>query len=207
MADYGSNSNKVREVELVPVERKVDSVVSGPTTTKKQNGFSKFASSIIVEDVGSVGSYILSDVLLPAFKKAIAEVVTNGIDMLLYGKTGVTKSSSGPKVSYGSYYTGNSSYVKYSTEPQKTVVSNENAFNFDNIIFSNRGDAEAVLEEMRNMLDTFQVVRVGDLYDLANIDTANYMINKYGWTNLSGAQVARYPNGGYILKLPKATLI
>ena len=51
----------------------------------------KFADVFISEDVNNVKSYIVMDVLVPAIKKAISDIVTNGIDMILYGKLGNQK--------------------------------------------------------------------------------------------------------------------
>lgn len=36
----------------------------------------------ISEDAGNIKSYVVLDVLVPAIKKAIADIVTGGIDML-----------------------------------------------------------------------------------------------------------------------------
>jgi hypothetical protein len=75
---------------------------------------------------------------------------------------------------------------------------------YDNIIFDNRGDAEAVLTSMEDILDQFGCVSVADLYDLADVAAPNYTVNNYGWTNLANAQVLRCRDG-YIIKLPKVT--
>lgn len=200
MAEYGGNSDKSRETVSVTKDNKLTPVVTGTTTAQKQTGLGKFARSIIVEDVRSVGSFILTDVLLPAIKKAISDITVNGIDMLLYGKTGVTKSASnGPKISYSSYY---ASPKWAQSEPKSQFQIHNSAYDFDTIIFNNRGDAEAVLESMADLLDVRQVVLVGDLYDLAGIETTNYMVNKYGWTTLRGAEVVR-KRDGYVINLPK----
>ena len=52
------------------------------------------------------------------------------------------------------------------------------------------------------IIDRYGVARVGDLYDLANVSTNNYMINRYGWTSVSTASVSRVSDG-YIIKLPR----
>ena len=202
MAEYSSNSHKLRETdgsEQIP-EKKIGPVISGTATTQKKSRLSKFTESIIAEDVHSVGSYILSDVLIPSFKKAIQDIVTNGIDMLLYGK--VTNRSSNmnvSRISYGNYYSG--SKLAEPSKPAQTSV-----FDYDNIVFGNRGDAEAVLTAMDDIMDRFGVVSVGDFYDLADVPNPNYTVNKYGWTNIRSAQVMRVRDG-YIIKLPRAVPI
>ena len=105
--DYKSNSHKSKEntTDSKPAGQK--KVISGTATRKKKSEMSKIAGSVIAEDAANVGNYIMQDVLIPSLKKAISDIVTNGIDMLLYGETGVTKrreSGSSSRVSYRSYY-------------------------------------------------------------------------------------------------------
>ena len=203
MDEFKSNSHKSRNGEIENVsEKRLEPVISGSAITQKKSGFGKLAESMIAEDVTNVGSFILTDVLIPAFKKTIVDIVTNGIDMLLYGKTGISKSSSSlSRITYSG-----SSYYNYSkpSEPQRAASSS--VFDYDNIVFDNRGDAEAVLTAMEDILDQFGVVSVGDLYDLADVPTPNYTVNKYGWSNIRSAQVIRVRDG-YLLKLPKASPI
>ena len=55
---------------------------------------------------------------------------------------------------------------------------------------------------MDELIDTYSMVSVADLYDLIGV-TGNYTDNKYGWTNIRNAEVVRVREG-YLLKLPKA---
>ena len=65
-------------------EKRVQKVVKDPAKTKK-NEVRKFADIFISEDISSVKNYIFMDVLVPAIKKAIYHIDTNGIQMFLYG--------------------------------------------------------------------------------------------------------------------------
>lgn len=196
MAEYKSNSHKTRDGVSEP-EKSLAPVITGTAVTQKKSGFGRIAGSIIAEDLHSVGSYILTDVLIPALKKSLDDIVSNGIHMLLYGKAAESRSGvSASRISYGSYYS------KSQSEPLRANPS-ASALDYDNIIFSNRGDAEAVLVAMEDILDNYQVVSIGDLYELSDIPTPNYTVNKYGWTNLRSAQVIRVSEG-YMLKLPRA---
>ena len=72
---------------------------------KKKNEIGKLKDVFISEDVTNVKNYILMDVLVPAVKKAVSDIITNGIDMLLYGGPRHTSGGSKvSKVSYGSFY-------------------------------------------------------------------------------------------------------
>lgn len=200
MNEYKSNSHKSKEAQnnAATSEKKIEKVVTGSAKPKKKNEIQKFADVFISEDVGNVKSYIVWDVLVPAFKKAISDIVTNGIDMILYGESGRSKkNSTASKVSYRSYYEKENDRRDYPTRKIKT------GYDYDNIVFESRGDAEAVLEAMIDIIDQYGVVSVGDLYDLADMSVDNYTLNKYGWTDIRNASVNRVRDG-YMLKLPKA---
>ena len=83
MAEYPANSHRSKELatESHSEERKVQKVVSGKVTTKK-NEVRKLTDIFISEDARNVKSYIFMDVLVPAIKKAISDIVTDGIDMI-----------------------------------------------------------------------------------------------------------------------------
>lgn len=197
MENYPSNSHKARE-EVA--EKKVEKVVSGKTSTKKKSGIRKLSDTFLSEDVGNVKSYIFSEVLLPAAKKLVSDIVTNGTDMLLYGEIKNKKGNSS-KVSYSRYYDDRRDRSRDYRSP---VVRNN--FDYDEIIFETRGDAEAVLDAMYDILNQYKVVSVAELYDLASITTHNYTCNNYGWIDLRGSSVVRVRDG-YILKLPRALAI
>lgn len=95
MEEYKPNSHKSKEEQkdLVP-EKRVEKVISGTVKPKKKSEMQKFADVFISEDVNNVKSYIVMDVLVPAIKKAISDIVTNGIDMILYGEAGKSKKNS-----------------------------------------------------------------------------------------------------------------
>ena len=73
----------------------------------------------------------------------------------------------------------------------------------DDIVLATRGDAEAVLDAMNDIINQYGTVSVSDLYDLTNYPNDNFSMNRYGWTSINGATPVRVRDG-YILKLPKA---
>lgn len=179
-------------------KKKIEPVVKGKVKTKKRSGIKKLSDVFISDDVNNIKSYIFMDVLVPATKKAISEVVTSGIDMLLYGETGrSSKRSSGNKISYSSYYD------RDRRDSGRTVSGNRysNRFDIDEIILETRAEAEEVLMQMDQLIDSYKMVSVADLYDLVGM-SCDYTAQKYGWTNIRNAEVVRVRDG-YRLKLPK----
>lgn len=200
MEDYKPNSHKSKEESKLP-EKRAGKVVRGVVKTKKKTDIQKFKESFISEDLANIKTYILMDVLLPNIKSAISSIVKNGIDMLLYqeiGRDSNQKRATVSKVSYERYYDPRND--------QKTSRSlrSSNYLDFDEIVFNSRGDAEAVLSAMDDIIERYGVVRVADLYDLAEVSTSNYAINKYGWTDIHTARVTPLREGGYVIQLPRA---
>lgn len=194
MEEYRSNSNKSREALSAQPEKKVEKVISGTAKIRKKSGMQKFADIFMPEDVGDIKSYIVTTVVIPAIKKAIMDAM----DMLLYGETGSSrKAGSASKVSYRNFYDKGADR----RDSRPTRVS---GFDYDNIIFAGRGDAEACLDAMFEIISTYGTVSVADLYDLADMPpTNNYMLDRYGWADLSGSTTVRVRDG-YTLKLPRA---
>lgn len=194
MDDYKPNSHKYKESQRTQTteKKKVEKVVSGKVHKKKKN---RFVDLFISEDAANVKSYVFMDVLVPAIKKAISDIVTDGVHMILYdGDTG-RRGSSGSKTSYVSYRDCSSS-----RRDDRRSVS-RGLYHYDEIIFESRGDADFVLDQMYDILDSYEVVSVADLYDLAG-ESCEHTANRYGWTNLRNADVVRVRDG-YIIKLPK----
>lgn len=199
MEDYKSNSHKSKETAPVPAERKkLDKIVSGDVKVKKKSGVHKFTDVFISEDVSNVKTYILMDVLVPAVKKAVSDIVTNGIDMILYGGNGGSK-----KRTNGGYI----SYNNYSSDRRRDdhsygTTTTRTGYSYDEVSIPSRGEAEEVLTRMDELIETYGIVSVADFYDLVGV-SCNYTDNKYGWTNIRNAEVVRVRDG-YKIKLPKA---
>ena len=200
---YTPNSHKYKEQQNASPteEKKVTKVVNGPVKTKR-NDVRKLADIFISEDISNVKSYIFMDVLVPAIKKAIYDIVTNGIDMFLYGGSGKGRNNQpGAKVSYRNYYEQKNNGGYRASDN----VRQSNAFDYDDIVFNNRGEAEAALQQMKDIVARYGIVTVNDLYEMTPL-SAPYTSQKYGWMDVSNVDIVRVRDG-YILKLPRAVPI
>lgn len=206
MEDYKPNSNRFKEEQNVKNtdvtnkldEKRIDKVVTGAVKTRKKSKLSKFANEFISEDARSVKSYVFGEVLIPAIKKLISDIVTDGIDIILYGERRGGKRSTADRVSYRNYYDD-----RRPSRYDRPSISY--GYNYDDIILSTRGEAEDVIARMDELMDMYGLVRVADLYDLVGI-TGNYTDNKYGWTNIRSAEIIRVRDG-YMIKMPRAVPI
>lgn len=199
MEEFKPNSHKFKEEEKLKAEReKKEKVVSGNVKTKKKKDISKFTDIFISEDAANVKSYILMDVLVPAIKKAVSDIIKDGIDMILYGESGSRRrgTNNASYISYNKYSERDRDYDRrYNDRPRSS-------YGYNDIVLENRGDAEAIMDRMDEVLDQYKMVSIADLYEFAGL-RANYTDQKYGWTNLSNARIER-TRDGYWLKLPKA---
>lgn len=193
-AEFPPNSIKGR-LEIEP--RKVEKVITGNLIKRKKSFLDKFSETFFGDDTKSVGSYIVWDVLLPAAKNTISEMVSTGIEMLLFGEARGDRTRRDKGRSYVSY---SSIYGRGRSERQEPL-RNRARHKFDDIIIESRGEAEEVLSGLVELIENYDVASVADFYDLVGA-TSDYSDNKYGWDNLSRASVTRVREG-YILVLPK----
>lgn len=192
--EYKSNSHKYKG-DVRKEDKKIEKVATGKVKTKKKSGANKFSDVFVTEDISSVKDYILYEVLLPAAKKTLSEIVSNGIDMLLYGETKSKSKSRGNKVSYSKYYDDRED--DYRRSSRRRAVG----YDYEDVILESRREAEEVLNRMEDLIDSYGVVSVADLYDLVGI-SGKYTDNKYGWTNLRDADIER-TRDGYLLVFPR----
>lgn len=199
--EYPSNSHKSREEKDEP--KKIEKVIKGPVKMKKKSFGRKILETFIGDDIHSVSSYILYDVLIPAAKDTVANMVKGGIEMLLFGESKGSRTTRDRGRSYVSY-------DRYSSAPRRDErrdisPRNRARHNFDEIILDTRGEAEEVLSHLVDLIIDYGQASVSDLYDLLGM-TGNFTDNKYGWTDLRSASVSRVRDG-YVMNLPRAVLL
>lgn len=179
--------------------KKLEPVVSN-AIVKKKSGLRKFGSDIVSEDISNVGTYILTDVLIPSIKKTLLEIIEGGARMALMGDSKPSYRSN-ETTSYSRMWNGSNSR---SGNTRYASVDRDRAggYSFDDIILPSRADAEQILDELNDVIRRYGAVSVADLYDLIG-QSCNYTDNNYGWTSLSNATVASVREG-FMLKLPRA---
>ena len=181
-------------------------VISKPAVIEEKKGWDKVANSFINEDKASIKNYIVFDVLIPAVKKTIQTIVTNGVSMLLFGEAADKRNTQdipASRVSYRSYY----------NDPQQSYFKNDRYYSrpqsmadYNNILLEDRGDCEILLDQMNATISKYGFVKVADLYDFVGL-RSNYTDNNYGWTDLRAAEICRQSDGRYWIRFPRAMAI
>jgi len=207
MEDYPSNSHKKKarqEPEVAP--KKVERVIEGEVVRRKKPLGKRFASFFISGDAKTVGDYLLLDVLLPAVKDTLADLMSQGVEKMLFGearstsrRTG-TRPNSGSHISYNRMSQQSNPYGR--PEPRNQPSRRARAsHDFDEIILPTRVEAEEVIDRLFDLVAKYETATVADLYELVGVTSA-YTDDKWGWTDLRGAAAVRVRNG-YLLDLPR----
>lgn len=196
MDEYRSNSFKSKgEKESKTKKPVIEKVISGKAKVKKKSEMQKIAEVFIPEDLRNVRNRIFTEIVVPAAKK----IISDGVDMILYGERGSRRRSEGERRSYASYWYRNDTDERKS---EHRARRDRSIYDFDNLLFETRGDAEMVLDALQDIIETYDTASVADLYDLADVEIENTTASNYGWETLVGAKAVHVPDG-YVLRLPK----
>lgn len=212
MESYPSNSQNERlkrEAKPKPEnteakgEKIVESVVTGKVVIKKKTLGRRFLDTFIAGDGHGVWHYVLFEVIVPATKDVIADVVSQGVERMVYGEArstsrrGSRPSGTGGYVSYNRYSQQNR---EPSTRPgvSRSVRSSSN---FDQVILETRGEALEVIDRLEDLIERYGEATVADLYGLLD-KTSQFTDEKWGWTDISRHDIRRVQQG-YQLILPR----
>lgn len=202
---YPGNSNKERMNKQEEPKKEIKKVASA--TKRKKSMTKKFKEAFVGEDGDnqSVADYILYDVLVPAAKNTISDMVTGGIEMLLYGErrggSRMNRDRGRSYVNYSGYSTARREDDRVHSSSRVRRSARDRVYN-DDIVLPTRGEAEQVIDSLLDIIDQYGSASIADLYSLTGIDS-DFTDNSYGWTNLATASVSR-TRDGYILNLPRA---
>ena len=196
--NYKSNSigarDKTHEKEEAPKKKDIQKVTTGTTRTKKK---SKFKDSFMAKDVKDVGEYLFGDVLIPTLKRTISDMISNGVEMALFGEVRSKRGRrdrDSRRTPYRDYYDRDRHDDRYRRRP---------AYDYESVIVETRGEAELVLDKMDEIIDKFDAVTINDLYDLVGYDGGRFTDSKYGWTSLRNVDINQLRDGGYEIVLPE----
>lgn len=185
--DYPSNSFADKKVEPIHVSEPEKKEELAP---KKSNFFEIFFGHTVKD----IGKYILFDVLIPAFKDTLGDIIHGSTDMVLKGRSRRASRDSS-RVSYDKIISN--SRVKYNDTPVR-----RRANTYEDATFLSRGKAEEVRDILIDIALDTGAVSVADLLSAAHL-SSEYTDNNYGWLDLDGVTISRTYEGDYILNLPK----
>ena len=202
------SAQKLEKQERPKVKPKQEAIIKpGRVMTKKQSAWRRAKHRIFEEEGKELKSYVINDVLVPSIKETISNIVSNGVDILLYGEArhvGQKRTSIFGGQRSGVYYnysTNSATGVKPGSG--RSVGSGSvvrNSLALDDFIFPTRREAVDILDQLSTILTDYGVVTVADLYEMCGLRTP-YTYNNYAWRDLSTAGVT-LTRDGYLLSLP-----
>lgn len=210
-SEFPSNSkNPKGPNKETPQEKKIEKVVTGEVQTRKKPLGKRFMETFAGADSKSVLEYVVMDVMVPAAKDMIADAVSQGVERKLFGEVRSASRRAGGfrpggVAGFTAYnrMTPGASARREPMDPRGPSISRRAraTHNFDEIILATRAEANEVLDGLYNVVSQYEVASVADLYEMVDLPS-NFTDNKWGWTDLRGAEVTRV-RSGYLLDLPR----
>ena len=209
---YAAKSSLAKQVEA---ERpKLSATIQGGVSLKRKTPGQRFSETFLNNgDLKTVGGTIMSDVIVPAIKEMIFNGFRDALSMLLWGDVRQSRSTLKSGGGIVRDYTSYNSIV--SSRPRDRVCTDSPGYldtpRYNNLIFEIRGDAENILFNMRDYINTYDDIQIVKLYELVEEQTGiqipmTSQDAKFGWSDLTNATV-RQVRGGYLLELPNPIVL
>ena len=208
--NYGGNSRKNQPKEgnsegEKKTDKNIEPVEGITAKTRKKPLGSKIAETFTGDDVGSVSEYIIFEVLLPSFKNLLFDVVSEGSRRMLFGSSG------GGRSVVSTSRSGHTPYNRVSARGSGVVTNNaprtmsrvaRATHDFRELVFETRGEAEVILDKLRDAIEEYDNVTVADMYECVEI-SPGIQDHNWGWvgTDLNQARV-KPVSSGYLLDMP-----
>jgi hypothetical protein len=218
LVQYNNSYAAKSSLAQKPVEEekpKLGGTIQGGVSLKRKTPGQRFTETFLSNgDVKTVGQTILMDVIVPALKEMIFNSGRDALSMFLFGdtrasRTGGLRSVGGITRDYTSY---SSSIVSRTRDRDRVdIYRPEDSVKYNNLVFEIRGDAENILFNMRDYINTYDDIQIVKLYELVREQTGiqipmNAQDAKFGWSDLTNACV-RQVRGGYLLELPNPIVL
>lgn len=200
--DIPGNSHKAREAESTPepiIEKDpIQKIIEGKVVRKKVPWYKRVATSMIAEDAGSVREYLIDDVVGPALRNLVRDMVVGSVDRTLFGQARTRRNVVGG----GPVSSIRNKYHDVPTERPRVLSRESRArHDFDDIVLDSRSEALEVIEFLVQRIEKYNVATVSDLYDALGV-TGDFAAQRWGWTDLRDAYI-RQTRAGFLLDLPR----
>lgn len=206
MDQFPSNAHNPKVTPQETDKPKATRVVEG-NVIRREKSLGKKIAEFFGGSGRGVLSYVVETVLVPAAKDMVHDAVLQGLEHRLWGDSrignpGARRPGAGP-VPYNRYSTSPTVSMGYQSAPVRPPMSKRarTVHDFGEIILATRREGEDVIRQMFTLLEQYQVVTVADLYDMTGQESS-WADRKFGWVDLSGADVRRVKDG-YLLDLPR----
>lgn len=184
---------------------KVQKIVSGKVTRKKQPIGKRFAHTFFGEAGRSVLDHVVNTVLIPAIKDLIVDAGTQAIQRTFYGDSRPIsrnpRPGSGP-TPYNRYSSSTASRYRDDPRNTQTTQRRRNSYDIDEFYLPSAAEADEILMFLDDTLSKHGTVSVAQFYDAMG-EESNNTDEIWGWRSLRGARRTPTGEGDYRLVLPR----
>ena len=184
-------------------------VAQGRSYRRERTFGEKLSDTFLKSDMKHVLNYVFEDEVIPRLTDGFVATVKGALDMFFYDESSPRRSrgSSARRSgrSYDSYYDDRDRRERDRDRSRREDPMDISNTILHEVILDSKREAEDVRRELEARLEENEEggITVRDLYVAANIPTnRNYMLDKFGWTNLVDLQITKIPEG-WLLKLPR----
>lgn len=177
---------------------------------EKKNELVKLADIFVADDMKNILSDVFHERVVPIIKNGLFDIGNYFLGRSLFGQGASNKKrdypSSGRTTDYSTKRNtttttfGDRDRITDRSDSKDDVIRN---MSYNDVCFDTRGEAEEILDDLNDLIDTNGFATVFDFFDDAHM-SCDYTLDNYGWTDLRRAEVV-YGRNGYKIKFPRAT--
>ncbi len=212
---YPSNSVKSKQATLPPspvqpATRPQVKAVTKAKVVKKVTG-QKLLRALIADPATDLKQFLIWDVVVPNLKMGLSSVFHSFTDALFgYKRVGpqhqqITRIGGQSYVSNQMSANANMYHSAGGFSPQVSSNNSSNRVDINDIVITEKQEAEEILFTMVEYLSQYGHVSVMTFFELAGIKV-DFTQDNRGWTNLATSKVVP-TRGGYKLVLPPPTIL
>ena len=151
--------------------------------------------TFFTQDLPEIAEHLVIDVAIPAAKNAITDMVTQGIQQLLYGEVNPRRRQSSGYTSYSSSSRVNRGTGYYeSPRSERRGPGRQKPTNVEDLVFDTRGEAVDVIEFIAEQIEEYGQVSVADLMSSVGIQP-RYTDERWGWTTTDAFEIRQIREG------------
>lgn len=200
--------------DIVPIEstRPTEVSLPGNTDKAKEGGFpekkviakakvqkksaiKEALRTFFAQDLPEIAEHLVIDVAIPAAKNAITDMVTQGIQQLLYGEVDPRRRSTAKYTSYSSSSRSDRGRAYYESRRfERREPRQPKPTNVEDLVFDTRGEAVDVIEFIAEQIKEYGQVSVADLMSSVGIQP-RYTDERWGWTTTDAFEIRQIREG------------
>ena len=162
---------------------------------QKKSAIKEAIRTFFAQDLPEIAEHLVIDVAIPAAKNAITDMVTQGIQQLLYGEVDPRRRPTSGYTSYSGYSRVNHGTGRYeSRRTERREPRQSKPTNVEDLVFDTRGDAIDVIEFITDSIEQYGQVSVADLMSSVGIQP-RYTDERWGWTTTEAFEIRQIREG------------